>query len=81
MNKDRVLKFIGKKRAAKIFDIDVYVVTHCYGRDIWCIDALSFDEWTDDEGSHTFVLEGYDETNREMMVIFRDWIDGLEKGE
>lgn len=78
MNKNQVLKFIGKNRAAKIEVIDVYVVTHCYGRDIWCIDALSLDEWTDDEGSHTFVHEGYDETNREMMTIFRNWIDELE---
>lgn len=78
MTKSQVLKFIGKARTAKLEVLDVYVATHCYGRDIWCIDALSLDEFTDMDDSHTFVLEGYDETNREMMVIFRDWIDELE---
>ena len=78
MDKSKVLKFIGKARTAKIEVVDVYVVTHSYGRDIWCIDALSLEEWTDSEMSHTFIYEGYDATNRELMIAFRNWIDDLE---
>ena len=77
MTKSQVLKFIGKARTAKIEVVDVEVVTQYCGRDIWCIDAMSLEEWTDCDNSHTFIYEGYDVTKREMMVAFRDWIDEL----
>ena len=79
MDKSKVLKFIGKARTAKIEVVDVYIIQRYHGgRVLWCIDALSLEEWTDSEMSHTFIYEGYDATNRELMIAFRNWIDDLE---
>jgi hypothetical protein len=72
MTVEQVVKFIGLKRALKLDELDVYLIN-----DVWCIDAMSLEEWTDCDNSHTFVYEGYDVTNREMMVTFRDWLDEL----
>lgn len=80
MSVESVFKFVGKRRASKLQELDVYVVTHYCNRPIFCIDAMSLDEWTDGDGSHTFVYEGYDVTNREMMVSFREWLDELTTG-
>lgn len=73
MNKTQVLKFIGKRRAEKIAELDVYMING-----VWCIDAIAHDEFADRDGCGTFVMEGYDETPREIMECFRAFIDELE---
>jgi len=75
ITKEQVVKFIGKKRLAKLEELDVYMVCGV----IPCIDAMSYEEWVDDDNSHTFVFEGHtqDETPKEMMVSFRYWLDTL----
>ena len=75
MDKAQVVKFIGKKRLAKLEELDVYYICGV----VPCIDAMSYEEWTDDDNSHTFVIEGHGESPKEMMVIFRDWLDVLDK--
>ena len=78
MNKEQVEKFIGKARVSKIDQLDVYIVTYYCNKPVYCIDALSLEQWTDNDSSHTFIYEGYDVTKREMMLAFRNWIDELE---
>lgn len=80
MNKDRVLEFIGKERAAKLEALDVFTVMCSDGKK-WVIDAISLDEWTDADDCHTFFLSGIGESNLKMMVSFRNWIDHLNKVE
>ena len=79
MTLDKVIRAIGKKRCGKLDELDVYVVNIFCNRPVFCIDALSLDGLTDYDDSHTFVLEGYDMTQTEMIECFKQWIDELEE--
>ena len=81
MKKQTVLNFIGTRRASKLAALDVYVVTpggRYDGGDVWCLDAMVPEPLADSEGCGVFVFENYDETTRDVMVSFRDWLDDVK---